>query len=802
MLSHYVDSLVFSGGKVRVRGWMFHSGRLLARLGLRVETAAGTSVTPAKIRQERRDVFDDHRVEEALESGFSVSATSRGIPADLDLVAVFEDGGEMVVRLGRLVAPAGTPEFRVHPGARVHDVVFRDGARCFERFRHLPFVASTSLGAVMRFVREKPLPRAPLPEPVDLLVACFRIERFFESFFGSLLANTTSPYRLILVDDANPGDLHYNTLCDVAAKVPGSIVLRNETNMGFPQSISRAFRHSSGHFAMINADTELPPGWLERLMRPIFDHPDQVASTTPFTNAGEVASFPDLAVDNPMYLGLSTEALDRWFARLDGRGIEIDLLSGVGFCMGFNRRAVERLGFIDAEAFGRGYGEENDWSLRAGAAGWRNVLVPDLFVRHEHGACYPSEEKRALMKASLAVVVGRYPTYQRDIQDYYQLDPPLRLRQAIALIAACGESPDGAVLVVDHAMGGGAGQYRKDLTAEWSAGGRPVILALIERGTLSVEVVGIAGGRVEHFPGTPFADLVAAAPLLAVREVFVNSVVSAGDPLALIDAAAEIKAKTGARIRVACHEYYPICPSYTLLDGADGYCGLPHIETCRACLPAHGGPQLRHTPDGVEIGAWRKAWDRFLAGPCDEILCFSESSAALYARTFPAAADRIVVRPHRISHVTRTADLQPGKGLHVGVLGAIAPIKGAEVVRGLARLMAERGDGSRITVVGTIHGDLDPRAATVTGPYERDRVVEAVEASGAGLFLIPSLCPETFSYTAEELVRMGVPVAVFDMGALPERVRGHAKGRVLTATDAEGVLAELLAFHESLTAGG
>lgn len=801
MLRYYVDSLVFSRGKVRVRGWMYHPGRLLARLGLRVETAAGASVALGKIRQERQDVRADHRLDEALESGFSISAGSQGVPCALALVAAFEDGGEAVIPLGRVAASSDGPQFRVHPGARVHQAVFKDGARYFDRFRHLPFVASTSLGSVTRFMHEEPVVRPPLPEPVDLLVACFRIERFFDSFFGSLLANTTSPYRLILVDDANPGEVHHDKLCEVAARVPGSLVLRNEVNLGFPASIARAFRHSSGHFAMINADTELPPGWLERLMRPIFDRPDEVASTTPFTNAGEVASFPDLAVDNPVYLGLPTERLDRWFARLDGRGIEIDLISGVGFCMGFNRRAVDRLGFVDVEAFGRGYGEENDWSLRAGAAGWRNVLVPDLFVRHEHGACYPSEEKRALMKASLAVIVDRYPTYQRDIQDYYQLDPPLRLRQAIALIAACGEAEAGAVLVVDHAMGGGAGQFRRDMTAEWTAAGRPVILALIERGTDAFEVVGIAGGRVEHFPGTPLADLVAAARLLAIREVFVNSVVSAGDPPALLDGLAELKARTGARIRLACHEYYPICPSYTLLDGFDRYCGLPGDATCRACLPAHRGPQLRHSPAAVDIGAWRRAWEGFLAGACDEILCFSQAAAALYARAFPAAAGRIAVRPHRVTHVGRAARLRPGPGLHVGVLGAIAPIKGAQVVRDLARLMAERGDGSRITVIGTIHGDLDPRAGAVTGPYERERVVEAVEDSGATLFLIPSLSPETFSYTAEELVRMGVPVAVFDIGALPERVRGYDKGRVLAATTPEGVLAELLAFHESLTAG-
>jgi len=39
------------------------------------------------------------------------------------------------------------------------------------------------------------------------------------------------------------------------------------------------------------------------------------------------------------------------------------------------------VGELDAEHFGRGYGEENDFCQRAIAAGWRNVIAADVFVR-------------------------------------------------------------------------------------------------------------------------------------------------------------------------------------------------------------------------------------------------------------------------------------------------------------------------------------------------------------------------------------------------------------------------------------
>ena len=51
--------------------------------------------------------------------------------------------------------------------------------------------------------------------------------------------------------------------------------------------------------------------------------------------------------------------------------------------MYIRRAALADIGLFDAEAFGRGYGEENDFCLRASARGWRHLLACDTFVYHE-----------------------------------------------------------------------------------------------------------------------------------------------------------------------------------------------------------------------------------------------------------------------------------------------------------------------------------------------------------------------------------------------------------------------------------
>ena len=90
----------------------------------------------------------------------------------------------------------------------------------------------------------------------------------------------------------------------------------------------------------------------------------------------------------------SIAAIDKACAEANGQR-SIAIPTGVGFCMYIRRACLDEIGLFDAETFGRGYGEENDFCMRAAAAGWRNVLAGDVFVYHE-GAVSFSGERLAL----------------------------------------------------------------------------------------------------------------------------------------------------------------------------------------------------------------------------------------------------------------------------------------------------------------------------------------------------------------------------------------------------------------------
>jgi O-antigen biosynthesis protein len=73
-------------------------------------------------------------------------------------------------------------------------------------------------------------------------------------------------------------------------------------------------------------------------------------------------------------------------------------------------------------------------------------------------------------------------------------------------------------------------------------------------------------------------------------------------------------------------------------------------------------------------------------------------------------------------------------------------------------------------------GNIDPSfnlapPAKVHGDYEPAQIPALVARYGIGCWLIPSIWPETFSYTTHEALATGLPVICFDLGAQAEAVR-------------------------------
>lgn len=272
----------------------------------------------------------------------------------------------------------------------------------------------TNLKELMNVFNEKILiPEIKTEIPIDIIIPVYNGFDFLNPLLSSIIKNTSVNFRIILCDDKSTDERVLPLLKEYKKNNINIILLENEQNLGFIKTVNKLVTYTNNHFVLLNTDTEVPPYWIERLMYPIFEM-ENVASTTPFTNAGTICSFPKYLEDNPIFENMTVVELDKYFQYIDFEKTFIEIPTGVGFCMGVNKNLVNKIGMFD-EIFGKGYSEENDWCQRAIKAGYKNLHVTNLFVYHKHGGSFSSQEKKALQEKNFEILLSRYNNYSDDV---------------------------------------------------------------------------------------------------------------------------------------------------------------------------------------------------------------------------------------------------------------------------------------------------------------------------------------------------------------------------------------------------
>lgn len=240
-------------------------------------------------------------------------------------------------------------------------------------------------------------------------------------------ATVPSATEVLVIDDASPDPVVADVLRTWLGRGgPGWRFLRNAENRGFVRTANHGMRLCQGDVVLLNSDTEVTRGWLQGLGRCLASDP-AIATATPWTNNGEIVSLPRFCAANPA--PADAEAVAAVIAGAAPARYP-DLPTAVGFCMAVARRAIDRIGLFDEALFGRGYGEENDYSMRARDAGMRNVLCDDVYVVHLGGRSFgplglqPGED-------SMRRLLSRHPDYLEQVQAFIAADPLAERRRAI-----------------------------------------------------------------------------------------------------------------------------------------------------------------------------------------------------------------------------------------------------------------------------------------------------------------------------------------------------------------------------------
>lgn len=636
-----------------------------------------------------------------------------------------------------------------------------------------------------------------LRDTVDIVIPIYNGFDYLTPLFESILKNTRPPYRLIVIDDCSIDERVFSLLKNYSKRFKHFLLLKNNVNKGFIGSVNRSVERSkSDIFVVLNSDTEVPPDWLDRLIKPIQQDP-KVASATPFSNSATICSFPNFLENNDLYLGLTLDQIDHEFSSLKLLQTPITIPTGVGFCMAIRRLVVEKIGLF-APVFGRGYGEENDWCMRAAKFGYAHVLVNNLFVYHKHGGSFTTEEKEALCRENHSLLLSRHPEYDQLVHAHIKFDQAKTIRQFIKL-KLISKYVNGAILVVDHNLGGGANHYRMQFVLSQLKCGRPVLVFVDDSRTESICLECFLDDEYFVLQLDEIDSLSDVFDTFSIAEVVYNDSVAAKGALKTIEIISSLKEKLKFKFTALFHDFYPICPSYTLINKDGDYCGVPRdINQCEVCLPKIPTRYSAFIPENVSIKEWRATWEQLLK-KADSVICFSDNSRLIVQKAYPSISKKIKVVPHTINWKPRfKPSLRYDTAMHIGIVGGINYAKGLDVILDIVDYIKNKNLNIKVTVIGKIDAVVSPSGLTVTGSYEKDELPGLIENLGVNVCLVPSIWPETFSYVTAELMLMEVPLACFDLGAPADRVQEYEFGKVIEMGSTEKILHQLEDFMKLL----
>lgn len=269
-------------------------------------------------------------------------------------------------------------------------------------------------------------------------LVCVPVYNGFDAVLRCLQALTNAPvrapFRTLIINDASPDERVAPALDAHALGHAGIQVRHNAGNRGFTWNVNQAFAAArpDEHLCLLNSDALVTSGWLDEMLACV-ERDASIGTVTPFSNNATICSFPDFSRAWPVPAVAERERIARTLRQK--RAEPVDLPTGVGFCMLITAACRAKVGSFDIENFPRGYGEENDFCMRASSAGFRNVLCPNAYVAHEGGVSF-NDSTHALMKAGAERLLAKHPGYDAQVADWIARDPAKARREEITAALA------------------------------------------------------------------------------------------------------------------------------------------------------------------------------------------------------------------------------------------------------------------------------------------------------------------------------------------------------------------------------
>jgi GT2 family glycosyltransferase/glycosyltransferase involved in cell wall biosynthesis len=278
--------------------------------------------------------------------------------------------------------------------------------------------------------------------PIDVIVCVHNALEDVRLCLHSIdRAKTGSNQRIILIDDGSDRETG-SFLARFARNRSDVLLHRNEQATGYSRAANQGLKLSTAEFViLLNSDTVVTDGWAEKLADALFCSPG-AGIVGPMSNAASHQSIPehrsgkDQTAINELPAGTTAEDMNRHCERWTASHALPRTPLVHGFCFGIARAVINAIGYFDVERFPRGYGEENDFCIRASEAGFGLVVATHTYVFHAKSKSYTGANRVALMDAGGRTLRDLYgsPRIDRAVQSMRENPMFKQIRTAAAAL--------------------------------------------------------------------------------------------------------------------------------------------------------------------------------------------------------------------------------------------------------------------------------------------------------------------------------------------------------------------------------
>lgn len=282
-----------------------------------------------------------------------------------------------------------------------------------------PDVAASAMNPLVHYVRhgrdEGRSPRANTTArdrygvSVDVIVPVYNALSDTEQCLDSVMAHRDGlDVRVIVVNDGSD-DATTTSLRAIASTTPEVVLIEHARNLGYTRAVNSGLKASSARYVVtLNSDTLVGDGWLRGMLRCMASD-KEVGIVGPLSNAASWQSVPTLFdpdgsfSTNRLPAGVDVAAMARTVSEASKRRYpRVPFVNG--FCFMIRREVIDAIGFMDEVSFPQGYGEENDYCIRAADAGFKLSIADDVYVFHAKSKSFGHARRKALSDAGSRVL--------------------------------------------------------------------------------------------------------------------------------------------------------------------------------------------------------------------------------------------------------------------------------------------------------------------------------------------------------------------------------------------------------------